>query len=113
MTLIWTWVPPARSASMPTSAPPTPTSGRSATLSVGRAGQRHRDPCAGDGLSDLNGVADRPDVGVGGALVGIDADRAGGTQVQISVMRQRARGPHPDVDDDEVGGEGGTVGQAD
>ena len=55
--------------------------GRPATLPVGGTRQRHRDPCPGDGLSDFCRVADRPDVGVGGVLVGIDADGAGRTQL--------------------------------
>ncbi len=86
---------------------------RPTTLSVGRAGKRNGNPCSGDGLGDLNGVADRPDVRVGGLLVGVDADRTGRAQVQTNLASQRARGPYADVDDDEVGGQGGPIGEGD
>ena len=67
----------------------------------------------GDGLGDLHGVADRPDVGVAGVLVAIDPDRACRAHLQAGFDRQGARGPYADVDDDEVGGQGGAVGQGD
>ena len=46
-------------------------------------------------------------------LVGIDADRPCWTQLQAGLARQRARGPHADVDDDQVGGQVGAVGEGD
>src|SRR5450631_140791 len=84
-----------------------------APLPVGGTCQGHGHLCAGDGLGDLDRVADGPDVGVGGALVAVDPDGPARTEVQARLERQRARGSHAYIDDDKVGSQGGAVGQGD
>ena len=82
-------------------------------LAVGRAGERDRPERAGDAVTHGRRVADRPDVRVGGALSGVDDDRALGRQLEAGAGRQVGVGAHADGQHDEVGRQDRAVGERD
>jgi hypothetical protein len=64
--------------------------GRDPPLPIGRPGQRHQAPLAGDDILDLDGVADREDVGIARAHLVVDADPAA-----LADLRGRRISPAP------------------
>jgi hypothetical protein len=72
-------------------------------LPVGRPGQRHAAPLAGDDVPDLDGVADREDVRVGGPHVLVDADPPALADLEAGRLGEGRVRSHADGEDHEVG----------
>ena len=77
--------------------------GDDARLAVRRSGERDQRRFARDEMGDLDRVADREDVGIGGGEIFVDLDSAGRAELEPRFARQLDFRPHPDRHHDDVG----------
>jgi hypothetical protein len=72
-------------------------------LAVRRPGQRNQTPRAGDGITNLNGIAHRPDVRVSGLQVLIDTNTATHADFKTGALRETDFRAHAQTEHHRIG----------